>query len=158
MVKNTDKRAFVAYADPAAHEIGTIYQACNFEYLGTGFGVTEMLIHPAIKNGEPFSSQILRRTSVLKRWARENGITLDPSWIKDNGFKDMTKVPESIKRAWYNWGLKIKDQAKKIKVAPKGKYVLVLGKDRREQIVLNAMKRYKSKEYPKRKAQNRIIL
>lgn len=152
MVQNTDKRMFVAYADPAAHEIGTIYQACNFDYLGTGFGVKQMLVHPYMKKGEPFSTQSLRRTSTLKRWARENGIAIDPSWIKSNGFKDLSKIPESIKRAWYDWGLKIVREADKIKVNPKGKYVLVLGKDRRDQARLDAIKEYKSKPYPKRDA------
>jgi hypothetical protein len=31
-------RIFFAYADPAAGEVGTIYQACNWLYLGTGVG------------------------------------------------------------------------------------------------------------------------
>ena len=34
MVKNTDYRIFTAYSDPTARELGTIYQACNFYYLG----------------------------------------------------------------------------------------------------------------------------
>lgn len=149
-VQNTSKRMFVAYADPAANEIGTIYQACNFDYLGSGFGVKQMLVHPSIKKGEPFSSQTLRRTSTLKRWAKENGVTIDPSWIKANGFKDLSKIPETVKRAWLDWGSRITKEAKKIKVSPKGKYVLVLGKDRREQGLLNALKKYERKEYPKR--------
>jgi hypothetical protein len=38
MVKNTDKRVFSGYSDPKANEVGIIYQACNFEYLGNNFG------------------------------------------------------------------------------------------------------------------------
>ena len=34
MVKNTDFRFFTAYSDVEARELGTIYQACNFTYLG----------------------------------------------------------------------------------------------------------------------------
>jgi len=150
MVSNTEKRMFVAYADPSAHEIGTIYQACNFEYLGSGFGVKEMLVHPAMKKGEPFSPQTLRRTSTLKKWAKETGITIDPSWIKENGFKDLSKIPDIIKKAWYQWGSNIKKESKKIKVNPKGKYILVLGKDKKEQAELNTFKKYQTKPYPKR--------
>src|SRR5271166_5503443 len=46
MVKNTDKRIFTAYSDPEAGEIGTIYQACNFDYLGQKFGTNEMFLLP----------------------------------------------------------------------------------------------------------------
>ena len=38
MVKNTEFRLFEAYADPEAKELGTIYQACNFYYVGDNFG------------------------------------------------------------------------------------------------------------------------
>ena len=38
MVKNTDFRIFTAYSDTEAREIGTIYQACNFIYLGQRSG------------------------------------------------------------------------------------------------------------------------
>jgi hypothetical protein len=151
MVSNTTKRMFVAYADPAANEIGTLYQACNFEYLGSGFGVKQMLAHPSIGKGKPFSSQTLRRTSTLKKWAKEQGIVIEPSWIKPNGFKDLNNIPDLVKKAWYQWGSNIQKESKKIQVNPKGKYILVLGKDRKEQAYLNSLKKYQSKPYPKRK-------
>ena len=34
MVKNTRFRLFIAYSDTEAKELGTIYQACNFYYIG----------------------------------------------------------------------------------------------------------------------------
>ncbi len=34
MGKNTTYRLFIAYSDPTALELGTVYQACNFYYLG----------------------------------------------------------------------------------------------------------------------------
>ena len=34
-------RIFYAYADPTAGEIGTVYQACNWLYLGIGAGGTD---------------------------------------------------------------------------------------------------------------------
>ena len=38
MVKTTPFRLFIAYSDPHALELGTVYQACNFYYLGQTFG------------------------------------------------------------------------------------------------------------------------
>ena len=38
MVKHTEFRVFSAYSDPEAKELGTIYQACNFIYLGQKSG------------------------------------------------------------------------------------------------------------------------
>lgn len=38
MVKNTQYRLFTAYSDTEAKELGTIYQACNFYYLGKKSG------------------------------------------------------------------------------------------------------------------------
>ena len=38
MAKNTPFRAFTAYSDPEAKELGTIYQACNFYYIGQSSG------------------------------------------------------------------------------------------------------------------------
>lgn len=46
MVKNTQYRIFSAYSDPTAKELGTIYQACNFYYIGKKFGSEKnILIH-----------------------------------------------------------------------------------------------------------------
>lgn len=40
MVDNTQWRLFTAYSDPTAKELGTIYQACNFYYMGQTAGTT----------------------------------------------------------------------------------------------------------------------
>jgi hypothetical protein len=46
MVENTPFRLFTAYADPEAKELGTIYQACNFSYLGQNSGTQRMYFDP----------------------------------------------------------------------------------------------------------------
>jgi|GEM_PF-983914 len=150
MVKNTDKRVFVGYSDPRAGEIGTIYQACNFKYLGSGFGVKKKYCHPIHKNGKEFCEHSLRRTSVFKWWCKKNGVVVDPSWIKPNGFKDVTKIPNEIRKAWYGWGDKIISESKSINVEAKGKYVLIRGKDKREQRELESALSVKIYPYPKR--------
>lgn len=45
MAKNTQYKVFVAYTDPQAHEIGIIYQACNWLYTGKTVSKKEYLIN-----------------------------------------------------------------------------------------------------------------
>ena len=150
MIKNTDKRLFIAYSDQTACEIGTIYQACNWDFLGFYFGGKYLYKNIAFREGM-FSKQSLYRTSTLKKWIKEKGIQFDNSWLKSNGFKDLTKLPEELKREWYAWAKKIIEESEKIKVPPKGKYSLVLGRNKREQKFLNSLKTYIPQPYPKRK-------
>ena len=150
MVNNTAKRIFNGYSDPDAGEVGQIYQACNFDYLGKKFGNKVQLVHPAFKKGKPFSAQTLRRTSTLKKWCKENSISIEPEWIKINGFKDLSKIPSEVKTAWYQWGKQVIKDSEKIKLPPKGKYAMVLGKDKREQRLLDSLKTYKPCPYIKR--------
>jgi hypothetical protein len=46
MANNTPFRLFVAYSDPEARELGTIYQACNFMYLGRTSGTKRQYFDP----------------------------------------------------------------------------------------------------------------
>lgn len=139
MVRNTEKRYFVAYSDPSAGEIGTIYQACNFDYLGQTYGSSIAYILP---NGKQVGSRYFTRTSAMKRWAREMGIEWNKAWCRPNGFQDPTLVPEEIKQYAKN---KMKS-CEQIKQEPKGKYILLLnyGKNKLK-------KTWVSKSYPKRK-------
>lgn len=45
MSRHTQYKVFVAYTDPQAHEIGTIYQACNWLYTGKTISKKEYLIN-----------------------------------------------------------------------------------------------------------------
>jgi hypothetical protein len=150
MVQNTPKRVFIGYSDQLAGEIGIIYQSSNFKYLGHDFGINFKYKHPTYKNGKEFCAHSLRRTSVLKSWCRQNGITVQPSWIKPNGFKDLSVIPDPVKRGWYDWGNQIIKESTRTSVPSKGKYVLVLGRDRREQRYLNSLFTAKTYPYPKR--------
>lgn len=76
MVKNSRYRIFTAYSDPEAKELGTIYQACNFIYLGQNSGGSKQY-----KINEKWvSDRYFRSRSVYKRLAIENNITWDPIW------------------------------------------------------------------------------
>jgi len=151
MIKNTPKRIFVAYSDPEAGEIGTVYQACSFDFLGNNFGATKMYIHEEFRKGKPFSSQVLRRTSTLRWWAKRNNIKIEKEWYKENGFKNLESIPKEIQKKWKDWQKKIIDESIGIPKEKKGKYASVLGRNKREQKLLNKLKTYKTVNYPKRK-------
>ncbi len=149
MVSNTTKRVFVGYADTRASEIGTIYQACNFEFLGNDFGSSYVYYNSKIKEGF-FSKQSLNRTSSFKKWCKENKVEFKKEWIKENNFKDISKIPNNILEDWKNWKQCVIKESFKMTIPKKGKYVLILGKNKSNQKYLNKLKNYSPMEYPKR--------
>ena len=64
-------RIFYAYSDEDAGEIGTIYQACNWIYIGQGVGRSpgRMREYFVDLNGKVISSRTLRHRSMTKREA-----------------------------------------------------------------------------------------
>ena len=120
--------AVIGYSDPRAGEIGTIYSACNFQYMGDSFGAKAMYVNTAFR-AIPFSPASLRRTSILKRWYKQTyGVRLPETWLKPNGFKDVTLVPRPILQEWYAWGDKIIAEASKEEIPLKSKWVFHLKK------------------------------
>lgn len=146
MVQNTTKRVFTAYSDPMANEFGTIYQACNFDYLGSKFGATKQFL----LNGKWVTAQHLNKTSEFKKTAKVLGIQWQKDWCKPNGYKDLKVIPKEVINAIRNYGKTLFKTLPTRTVPPKGKYVLLLAKDRREAKKLNAIKKWVPKEYPKR--------
>lgn len=142
-VKNTKRRVFFAYSDPGAGEIGTIYQACNFTYLGHIFGTK---VNYKLPNGKVVSSRYFRKTSTLKRYAKEIGITWNPTWTKENGYKDLSKIPKEIMGIFREHGRKEMLSGIETIVPPKAKYVMVLGSNKRETKELRS--RYADKLVP----------
>lgn len=146
MVDTTPYRLFTAYSDPSAHELGTIYQACNFFYLGQSFGTR---IQYRYKE-KWVSDRYFRSRSFYKRVAKRLNITWDSEW-QTRDRVHFNKMPKSITT-------KIKETAKKImkecdnrKPPQKHKYAYVLGRDKSETKELRNRfkKRNKIFEYPK---------
>lgn len=140
MVKNTEYRVFTAYSDTTAGEIGTIYQACNFLYLGDGFGSKEMLKDRI--TGKEKTTRSLRSMSAYKRYAVKLGI----DWKRG---QEITQELRDI------FNKEAREEQKKydiVKIPSKHKYVYVLGKDKKETNVLRQELRGLNKlyEYPKR--------
>ena len=64
---------FTAYSDPDARELGSIYQALNFYYLGTGNGVPYKYENP-YKPGQLVTDRFFRIWRTYRRYAAELGI------------------------------------------------------------------------------------
>ncbi len=69
MAENTDFRYFTAYSDPEAKELGTIYQACNFTYLGQTSGTSKQYLDPDHQEKCCFSWREFRNKSKYYRYA-----------------------------------------------------------------------------------------
>jgi hypothetical protein len=147
MLKNTQYRLFVAYSDVEAKELGTIYQACNFYYLGKKSGAKNQY---KIETGRWVSDRYFRARSVYKRLAKENEIIWHDEW--QNGDSVMfDKMPEEI-------ALQIRKLSKDYllscesrEMKPKHKYAYVLGKNNTETKKLRRIfiERNKIYSYPK---------
>lgn len=143
MSQNTSKRIFTAYSDFSAGEYGTIYQACNFDYLGQSFGSKSSLILP---NGKKVTDRYFTRTSAMKKWCKELGIKWEDSWCKENGYQDTKNIPQDVKNAIKEHIAIIKESCKRITNDTKGKYVLLLKRNKREKLE----KTWTCLPYPKR--------
>lgn len=150
MVKTTQYRLFTAYSDPTAKEIGTIYQACNFYYLGQNSGTTTRYINPY--TGKVVSDRFFRTRSAYRRFAKELGIQWEREWVVGTSIQWGIMPPEVVKA--------LKDRSKEvlagatpIEFPSKHKYAYVLGVDKRETKYLRRVftERNTTYEYPKRK-------
>lgn len=128
MVKNTRFRLFIAYSDVEAKELGTIYQACNFYYIGRNSGAQKNYLN---KDGRWVSDRWFRSRSTYKRVAKEAGITWQDHWqqkdriIWDNVPDDIEDQIRQLSRDYM--------KSCQVKTIPrKHKYCYVLGKNKRE--------------------------
>jgi hypothetical protein len=129
MVKNTRFRVFTAYSDPEAKELGTIYQACNFYYLGQKSGAK---YHYKNHKGNWVSDRYFRTRSTYKWIAKKLlNIEWNPEW--QNGNKIFfEKMPENYAMLIKNKSKELIDTAEKRKLFPKHKYVYILGSNKKE--------------------------
>ena len=133
MAKNTDFRIFTAYSDPEAKELGTIYQACNFYYLGQSSGTSKQYFDPEHPERGWFSDRNFRHKSKYYMYADNIGVGREQfkKWMKKYS-PDWTLVPEQVK-------LDIKEEEKRYRQSclvretkPKHKYAYILGSSKSE--------------------------
>jgi len=133
MVKNTEFRYFTAYSDPEAKELGTIYQACNFYYLGQTSGTAYQYLDPNYPEKGWFSDREFRKKSKYYKYAEAIGITRETwkGWMKKYS-PDWTLVPPDIKVEIKEQERLFRDSCKKRKVPAKHKYCYILGQSKSE--------------------------
>jgi len=131
MAKNTKFCYFTAYSDPEAKELGTIYQACNWNYLGQASGTIEQYFDPEHPEYGWFSDRNFRHKSKYNRYARELGIKLEKEWWGKYTlqWKDM---PEEIVQQIKNAAKEYQAKCQVREVATKHKYAYILGKNKAE--------------------------
>ena len=131
MAQKTHFCLFTAYSDPEAKELGTIYQACNFIYLGQESGKMKTYFDPDHPEYGWFSDRNFRHQSKYRRYVKEAGIQWQPEWItKYTPRWDI--IPADIVKV-------MKDGAKNYQAKclvrdskAKHKYCYIKGKDNRE--------------------------
>ena len=149
MVKHTEFRIFTAYSDPEAKELGTIYQACNFLYLGNNFGSKKLYFNPKKPHLSWFSDREFRKLSKYKLYASMLGIE-----------EEFKKYLGKYTPLWGNMPLEMKLKIKKQEsiyrnlclvreVISKHKYAYILGKNRKETKELKKILTVKTYPYPK---------
>ena len=146
MVKNTQYRLFTAYSDPEAKELGTIYQACNFYYIGQKSGTRWKYL----VNDKWVTDRTFRSRSMYKRLAKQLGIQWQKEWQeKDKIYFD--KMPEDIVNKLKQASKDYQASCPKKQQPLKHKYAYVLGADKKE---TKKLRKYfeennKIKPYPK---------
>ena len=133
MAENTDFRYFTAYSDPEAKELGTIYQACNFQYLGQTSGTDKQYLDPNHPEKGWFSSREFRKKSKYYKYAEKVGISKErwKSWMKKYS-PNWGVIPPEVKIAIKKQEEIYRKGCKSRKVPPKHKYVYILGKSKKE--------------------------
>ena len=131
MVENTDFRYFTAYSDTEAKELGTIYQSCNFIYLGKKSGGRFEFFDPEHPDKGWFSDRIFRRLHEYKKYALALGIEWQRSWHK--GFSVVWKnIPDEVEQRLRAAAWARQSRCKKRKLPLKHKYVCIVGNNKRE--------------------------
>ena len=148
MVHNTQYRVFTAYSDPMAKELGTIYQSCNFYYLGSNFGGSVKYISPY--SGKVISDRCFRARSYYKRYAQELNIKWEDNWSSGDKIY-WNNIPVNIANQLKEFSKKKQKESEKVVIKGKHKYVYILGNSKIETNRLRKkfLENNKIYEYPK---------
>jgi hypothetical protein len=161
MVEHTEYRIFSCYSDPDARELGTIYQALNFFYVGHTSD-NPKFEHPT-KPGKWITSRFFRNHRMYRVYAEQLGIEWDEGECGDSaceihGWDYQRKsggggmiwgnVPDEIEAKLRQAGRDAQAAAPMKKTIRKHRYVYVLGRDKRETRKLRADFLTHTKTYP----------
>lgn len=155
LVANTPYRIFTGYSDPRAKELGTIYQSCNFLYMGKKFGADRLYLDLEEPERGWFSERKFSTFHQISKYARQLGIVWDASW-NERTHIFWEKMPDKdvllLKR--YQDFHKLNCLVKQIPL--KHKYIIALGHTKKEERYLNKLilKTFPdlTKKYPKHRS------
>lgn len=145
MSVNTQYRLFTAYSDPMAKELGTVYQACNFYYLGQSAGAQHRYINPY--SGKVVSDRFFRQRSAYKKYAKELGISWEKNWCSNTGML-WENIPVDIELLLRHQSTLKQSQSQIITVPAKHKYAMIQGINRKETAELRSVFEKRNKIYP----------
>ena len=149
MVDNTRYRLFTCYSDPQAKELGSIYQALNFFYLGQKSGTNIRCVNP-YNPKSLITDRAFRARSFYKRYAKDLGIEWQKNWNNDQKIL-WDNIPDDIEKRLREYSKEMYKKAEKIEFPPKHKYAFVLGRNKAETKALRKkfLKLNKTYPYPK---------
>jgi hypothetical protein len=131
MVSNTEFRLFSAYSDTEAREIGTIYQACNFYYIGKNFGARKLYFDLNNPNIGWVTSRTFNKRSSFKKYAKILNIKWQENWSNSTRML-WNNIPNDIEKMLREYSKLYISNLLTRQINLKHKYVYVLGKDKRE--------------------------
>ena len=134
MVKNTEFRVFSAYSDPEAKELGTVYQACNFIYLGQKSGTVKQYFDPKRPNAGWFSDREFRKRSKYKLYAQSLVINKDiwEKYFMNKWTPNWNFCSKELKKDLKEEEKKYRDSCLSRDLKSKHKYIYILGKSKKE--------------------------
>jgi hypothetical protein len=130
MVKNTEFRLFEAYADPEAKELGTIYQACNFYYLGKTFGSDKLYFNLENNNGW-VNNRSFRKLNFYKSFLKNNNINWCDDWNKKTSIL-WDNIPTNIVSLMKKYSFECMNNCLVRTPQNKHKYAYVIGINHKE--------------------------
>lgn len=146
MVDNTRYRLFTCYSDPQAKELGSIYQALNFFYLGQKSGTNIRCVNP-YNPKSLITDRAFRARSFYKHYAKDLGIEWQKNWNNDQKIL-WENIPDDIEKRLRDYSKEMYRKAEKIEFPPKHKYAFVLGRNKTETKALRKKFLEINKTYP----------
>ena len=149
MVDNTQYRLFTCYSDPQAKELGSIYQALNFFYLGQKSGTNVRCVNP-YNPKSLITDRAFRARSFYKHYAKDLGIEWQKNWNNDQKIL-WENIPNDVEKRLRDYSKEMYKNAEKIEFPSKHKYAFVLGRNKTEtkELRRNFLKLNKTYPYPK---------
>ncbi|NPV12800.1 MAG: hypothetical protein HPY57_13525 [Ignavibacteria bacterium] len=146
MVKNTNFRIFEAYSDTEAKEIGTIYQACNFYYLGQKFGSDKLYFNLNNPDIGWVNNRNYTKIKYMQKIAKLNNIEWKENWGKK--YKILWEnMPQEVSTFLKEYSKRELNNCLVRKTSKKHKYVYILGKNKTETKKLRKLFLEKNKIY-----------